>query len=154
MPADFRQIYPLGFPPGYLAGLLRRGSPVINYNGTERGVVVSLEGGGCIYVAVRTTDEHPAKRVQWFGYTARSWQIDLTDPTGRAHAAWWLASLLPSVPGLGSYHDLDTMVGPGSYEAVVDFDDPLGWDEEEADDRINAFVKVALWASNAVPDAR
>lgn len=150
MDTDFRKRYPHGFVPGFLPGLLRRGSPVINYDGTERGVVVSLEGGSCIYVAIRTADERPAKRVEWFGYTARSWQIDLTDPTGCAHAAWWLASVQPSVPGFDSYHDLDTLVGPGSYAAVVGFDDPSGWDEEEADDRINAFVKVALWASNAV----
>lgn len=153
MDTDFRKRYPHGFVPGFLPGLLRRGSPVINYDGTERGIIVSEEPGNCVYVAIRTTDEHPAKRVEWYGYTARSWQIDLTDPTGRAHAAWWLASVLPSVPEFSSY-DRNTLVGPGSYDAVCGFEDPSGWDEEKADDRINAFVKVALWASNAVYYAR
>jgi hypothetical protein len=63
--------------PGDMPGLLRRGSPVI-WDG-ER--VVSFEyGDGWITVASddATLDVERADL-----------RLDLTDPTGRVHAAWW-----------------------------------------------------------------
>lgn len=75
---------------GAISGLLRRGSPVANQGGDERAVVVSVEDPVAMYVAIRTADPHPAKRIAWYGYTQRSWLLDLTDPTGRYHALLWL----------------------------------------------------------------
>lgn len=74
---------------GSIPGLLRRGSPLIGGNG-ERAVVVSIETAITMYVAIRTTDPHPARQVAWYGYTQRSYTLDLTDPTGRYHALLWL----------------------------------------------------------------
>ena len=74
---------------GAIQGLMRRGSPLLGPDG-ERAVVVSIEDHFTMYVAIRTTDPHPARKVAWYGYTQRSYAIDLTDPTGRYHALLWL----------------------------------------------------------------
>jgi hypothetical protein len=78
--------------PGTIPGLLRRGSPVIlatrTYGGSvfldaARGVVCS-EGGR---VATETLGGSPVLVSTGAGDLA----LDLSGPTGRAHAAWWLA---------------------------------------------------------------
>jgi len=81
--------------PGTIPGLLRRGSPVIlatrTYGGSvfldaARGVVCS-DGGR---VATETLGGSPVLVSTGAGDLA----LDLSDPTGRAHAAWWLAGRL------------------------------------------------------------
>lgn len=74
--------------PGTIPGLLRRGSPVVF--GTHRGDVMSVEttDDG---IEAGVVDENGA--AWWFGPTGPvitdDLHLDLTDPTGRAHAAWW-----------------------------------------------------------------
>ena len=83
--------------PATIPGLVQPGTWLANTN--EKAVVVSLEGPGLAYVAMRTDHKHPAKHVQWFGYTLRSWSVDLTDRTSRVHAAWWAFSVEPAISG-------------------------------------------------------
>ena len=64
--------------PGTIPGLLRRGSPVTHIDGS-RLVVVELDGDD-------------AKLPSGWAYT-RLLDLDLTDATGRAHAAWWLGGV-------------------------------------------------------------
>lgn len=83
--------------PGDIPGLLRRGSPAIyqprpRYQtsclwrpGAEVVVLATWQRGDATWVDVAYgcgVDSHPAICVA----------LDLTDATGRAHAAWWLAS--------------------------------------------------------------
>ncbi len=79
--------------PGDIPGLLRRGSPVVlatrTYGGSvfldgARGVVCS-DGGR---VGTETLGGSPVL----VSTSPRDLALDLTDATGRAHAAWWLAS--------------------------------------------------------------
>jgi hypothetical protein len=72
--------------PGTIPGLLRRGSPVRASNDPERlGVVVG-------------TGSSLGTLVFWHWSETTSWtletpvDLDLTDPTGRAHAAWWVST--------------------------------------------------------------
>lgn len=64
--------------PGDIPGLLRRGSPVIY---RRRQDVVCDDPGDAVYIG--SVD---------FRVALDMLALDLTDPTGRAHAAWWLAS--------------------------------------------------------------
>ena len=77
--------------PGTIPGLLRRGSPIIlgSDEGQRPGVVVDADPafGGRVVVMLEATprwdaesDCVPADRLS----------LDLTDPTGRWHAAQWL----------------------------------------------------------------
>ena len=75
--------------PGTIPGLLRRGSPVISSEHGEgvciftprpgRGPAVGFMGPGDMAQFVEA----------WVA--AEDLALDLSDPTGRAHAAWWLA---------------------------------------------------------------
>ena len=65
--------------PGSIPGLLRRGSPVV-VPGSDFGSVVGLGGEGAVYVATENTS-------RW--WMCDHLHLDLSDPTGRAHAAWW-----------------------------------------------------------------
>ena len=85
MPAD-----PLTLP-GDIPGLLRRGSPVV-LDGTSTGWTYigacAVDGGDSL-----VADEDvviPAWR--------RGLDLDLSDPTGQAHAAWWLRERLLADP--------------------------------------------------------
>lgn len=72
--------------PGDIPGLLRRCSPVVgNFPGAEgfRGTIGAVEGPR-VWVA-DSLDKHAA----WLMIEETA--LDLTDATGRAHAAWWLA---------------------------------------------------------------
>lgn len=91
--------------PGDIPGLLRRGSPVlIDFWRSEghddfpdedsderpedylcRGNVYEVEGDA-LFVAWSQSEAHEGG----FDEIHRGWMaLDLTDPTGRAHAAWW-----------------------------------------------------------------
>jgi hypothetical protein len=78
--------------PGTIPGLLRRGSPVRASNDPERlGVVVG-------------TGSSLGTLVFWHWSETTSWtletpvDLDLSDPTGRAHAAWWYLRAKPDPP--------------------------------------------------------
>jgi hypothetical protein len=112
MPADLTL-------PGDLPGLLRRGSPVVDRL-NRSGVVVELDPMGGAYASVawampNDTDPdcyHPNEGLA----------LDLADPTGAAHAAWWARSRY--VPDLDDPHQeyLDTvkLLGDASSGFVTD----------------------------------
>lgn len=82
--------------PGTIPGLLRRGSPLI-LRPRVYGEVTLLNGGGGVVhdeargLAVTDTFGGSTRIVR---YGREDVSLDLSDPTGRAHAAWWLASAL------------------------------------------------------------
>jgi hypothetical protein len=72
--------------PGTIPGLLRRCSPVTDAEGVARGLIYAMPG-------------HYRAYPDWWGVNwnyllqpcdATRLYLDLSDPTGRAHAAWWL----------------------------------------------------------------
>ena len=76
--------------PGSIPGLLRRGSPVIGSGkfAGRRGVIVDASlGGSHVVVAFEATATADASG-EWL--PRAELDLDLTDATGRAHAAWWL----------------------------------------------------------------
>lgn len=75
--------------PGDIPGLLRRGSPVVVTVGRYAGrgaTVVRVYDDAIVNLGI---DDIAAAHVE--RYEAAEVALDLTDPTGRAHAAWWLA---------------------------------------------------------------
>jgi len=68
--------------PGTIPGLLRRGSPVIH----------ALLWSGVVHEVAESSAV-----VCTTCYAMRDLALDLTDATGRAHAAWWLAEQEDSV---------------------------------------------------------
>ena len=78
--------------PGAILGLLRRGSPVTLRPRVYGDVTLMHGGQGVVHDAARGVAV-----VDTFGgsprvvrYGREDVALDLTDPTGRAHAAWWL----------------------------------------------------------------
>lgn len=91
--------------PGSIPGLLRRGSPVTHtHDGGWVQATVVLRAGMVTEVYIGQV-QPPAWRVE-LATDSGLWAplgtiaLDLTDATGRAHAAWWLAGRL--LPG-GSF---------------------------------------------------
>ena len=79
--------------PATIPGLLLRGSPVIVTAGAlldHRGLFVGVRADGSVDVAL---DHYRGPEVK--GGADDSMALDLSDPTGRAHAAWWLIDQLP-----------------------------------------------------------
>lgn len=79
--------------PGTIPGLLRRGSPVTLRPRVYGDVSLMHGGQGVVHDAARGVAV-----VDTFGgsprvvrYGREDVALDLSDPTGRAHAAWWLA---------------------------------------------------------------
>jgi len=70
--------------PGTIPGLLRRGSPVIEDD--RIAVYLGADHYGYHYVADLTPKRGCGHRI-----VQGPVDLDLSDPTGRAHAAWWLA---------------------------------------------------------------
>lgn len=74
--------------PGDIPGLLRRGSPVLcDIPPTLQGTVCCVDGGPAPDVWVSWDD--PDVTDDWV--SSVHVRLDLSDPTGRAHAAWWLS---------------------------------------------------------------
>jgi len=73
-----------------IPGLLRRGSPCFIGTGPNRNAATISQIIDAHGAEVTTVHREPHKRVS-FCYTFQSLHLDLTDATGRAHAAWWLA---------------------------------------------------------------
>lgn len=82
--------------PGTIPGLLRRGSPVVCLHDGEvlsRGVIVKAFSDGALMAWANTTSDGG----DYAGGEPLDWgclHLDLTDATGRAHAAWWLVETL------------------------------------------------------------
>lgn len=74
--------------PGSIPGLLRRGSPVHGDN-NMRGIVLCVSP--TIDVGWADTDPEDGSWCVEDDYGTESLALDLTDATGRTHAAWWLA---------------------------------------------------------------
>lgn len=71
--------------PGTIAGLLRKGSPCIEMGGTPS-VIVNV-GDEVAAIA----QEDGGITVVYDDVDLSELFLDLADPTGRAHAAWWVA---------------------------------------------------------------
>jgi hypothetical protein len=80
--------------PGDIFGLLRRGSPVVFYPEDVRGITIGLvsRSGTSRAEVAYLNRGNPAGAPLPLAEVA----LDLTDATGRAHAAWWLASKMPT----------------------------------------------------------
>jgi hypothetical protein len=81
--------------PGDIPGLLRRGSPVRLDRLPAWGGTLPVGAPG----VVLEPEEMNRALVAWFSHQVESVHqaniaLDLADPTGRAHAAWWVAPLL------------------------------------------------------------
>ena len=92
--------------PGDIPGLLRRGSPVLYTQALIPGVVLAL-----IAEELGEFSDPPILSIALFGQHVvedrcvdiawrdrRHLQLDLTDPTGRAHAAWWVQFRIINTP--------------------------------------------------------
>ena len=78
--------------PGSIPGLLRRGSPVFYRDEESSWTVLCIDGDE---VCAAPVGEVP---LGLWGM-CDDFTLDLTDATGRAHAAWWLAgALYPECP--------------------------------------------------------
>lgn len=90
--------------PGDIPGLLRRWSPVAwpgeQRGSTRRGAYVGPDGACHVVYQDSSDEEHLSKYVtepiDRLDYPP---DLDLTDLTGRAHAAWWLTGRLDQHPG-------------------------------------------------------
>jgi len=71
--------------PGTIDGLLRRGSPIVGQRGS-RGLVLELTNHDVMGDGVRAW--HYAGSKAGFA-PLKHVSLDLRDPTGRCHAAWW-----------------------------------------------------------------
>lgn len=74
--------------PGSIPWLLRRGSPVIGKDSGQEGVISYISDLGSFPISILSFDEDwlVVKR------NCNDLLLDLEDPTGRAHAIWWLAT--------------------------------------------------------------
>ena len=105
--------------PGDIPGLLRRGSPVTVLTVALGPAVVFRVDRDGFSVQSDDADEMDGA---WGGYTGSALALDLSDPTGRAHAAWWLVATLRKQRGLPD-------VGPGGMWQVdlSEQDHPCYW---------------------------
>lgn len=100
---------PLTTLPGDIPGLLRRGSPVLWTEAMIPGVVVALvaeELGSysdppILSVALFGQHVLPDRCIDVDAHDRRHLVLDLTDATGRAHAAWWVVARIGE-PGADS----------------------------------------------------
>jgi hypothetical protein len=120
MPAD-----PTLFLPGNLPGLLRRGSPVLHgwspeHPGRET-LVIDLDDPDEDQepAALCVNDYSTDYGAQW--YRLADLHLDLSDPTGRLHAAMWLAERV-GVPATG-YRGIPL----ASAGIIWHRDPPIGW---------------------------
>lgn len=74
--------------PGSIPGLLRRGSPV--RRGPWAAVVTSPPAVAPDWWTVAAGETNDPGGPSWCEDRASAFALDLTDATGRAHAAWWV----------------------------------------------------------------
>ena len=72
--------------PGIIPELLRRGSPCTHDDGSGRLVVLTPAD----QLPARMVDVADAVNGDVVAFSAAHLALDLTDATGRCHAAWWL----------------------------------------------------------------
>ena len=77
--------------PGTIPGLLRRGSPVIDDRGRRAAVTVWFVRQDFVTWTIVGDDLDEIPKWQHGEGLPAGVALDLTDATGRAHAAWWLA---------------------------------------------------------------
>ena len=77
--------------PGDIQGLLCRGSPCRIHRWSDYVAVAAPESGSIRLASAWGT------RIDAYGLEIVA--LDLTDPTGRAHAAWWLTGRLDPARG-------------------------------------------------------
>jgi hypothetical protein len=82
--------------PGTIRGMFRRCSPVVALVATAAGDVFFAAGARAIVSEVDYDAGLVLIEGGWFALD--QWALDLSDPTGRAHAAWWLAEHADSHP--------------------------------------------------------
>ena len=72
--------------PGDIEGLRRAGTPLVVVSGISKGAVGSqvVTDGPPVPGVVHMANEHAT-----WDEVPTSVEVDLTDPTGRVHAAWW-----------------------------------------------------------------
>lgn len=75
--------------PGSIPGLLRRGSPVVFYS--VRDAVAVTVSGVVVDVGPDRATVASADRALVGSRALMDLSLDLSDATGRAHAAWWLS---------------------------------------------------------------
>lgn len=76
--------------PGSIPGLLRRGSPVVTAEPLRIGGITVMPGSRGVMSDLSLVSMALGEvRLENASMVA----LDLTDPTGRAHAAWWLMGL-------------------------------------------------------------
>lgn len=94
--------------PGIILGLLRRGSPVVSTIDGTRGVLChhdEPDAGSTPSPLGWFVADLDVEAISVWRYDEIA--LDLTDPTGRAHAAWWLAARGSYyVPAQRSFDDL------------------------------------------------
>jgi hypothetical protein len=73
--------------PGTIPGLLRRCSPVVAHVSMAAGDVFFAAGARAVVFDVDPDAGLLSIEGGWFA--PAQWSLDLSDPTGRAHAAWW-----------------------------------------------------------------
>lgn len=115
--------------PGEIPGLLRRGSPVTHVDGS-RLVVVELDG-------------NDAKLPSGWAFT-RLLTLDLSDATGRAHAAWWLLQRYSEVGGLQETVSQHFGCPPVDVYCVVS---DAAYGERTTDDRTDFLRRVVLYVA-------
>ena len=74
--------------PGTIPGLLRRCSPVVAHVSMAAGDVFFAAGARAVVFDVDPDAGLLSIEGGWFA--PAQWSLDLSDPTGRAHAAWWV----------------------------------------------------------------
>lgn len=82
--------------PGTIPGLLRVCALIAIASGAfagRKGVIVDLEPGARHAVVALQADAQHDASVEWLPLANLA--LDLTDATGRAHAAWWLEGQAP-----------------------------------------------------------
>lgn len=115
--------------PGEIPGLLRRGSPVTHVDGSCM-VVVELDG-------------NDAKLPSGWAFT-RLLTLDLSDVTGRAHAAWWLLQRYAEVSDLQESVAQHFGCSPADVYCVVS---DAAYGELMTDDRTDFLRRVVLYVA-------
>lgn len=79
--------------PGDLPGLLQRGSPVVWLGYDVGWTVAAVDDVEALVTRAYDSDGDRETRADWEALTYLA--LDLSDPTGRAHAAWWWREHVP-----------------------------------------------------------
>ena len=125
--------------PASIPGLLRRGSPVVATKRTHAGVPAGHAGIAVVRL------RRAVWSVAWHPYSGPSPAqqsvigLDLTDATGRAHAAWWLAEHgTPS--GICDFFEA-AGIDPARFPAIIE---PAGSGDPVSNEDMDMLRRVCL----------